>query len=118
VSAAATCEVIGRWRIVGSDLWDRDYLDLVDPAFITIGRGGHGELAFGVVNAALDLSYSPTVVFFTFEGSDEGDEVSGSGSAELTEDGVLEIELSSTAGTMRSSKPRESDFSNSLLGQS
>jgi hypothetical protein len=94
VSAPATCEVIGRWRIVGSDLWDRDYLDLVDPAFIAIGRGGHGELAFGVVNAALDLSYSPTVVFFTFEGSDEDNEISGSGSAELLDNGTLEIEIS------------------------
>jgi hypothetical protein len=94
VSAAAPCEVVGRWRIVRSDLWDRDFLDLVDPAFIAIGPGGHGELAFGVVNAALDLSYSPTVVFFTFEGSDEDNEISGSGSAELLDDGTLEIEIS------------------------
>jgi hypothetical protein len=94
VSAAAECEVIGRWRIVGSDLWDRDYLDLVDPAFISIGRGGHGELAFGAMNASLDLSYSRTMVFFTFEGFDEGDEVNGSGSAELLNDGTLEIEIS------------------------
>ena len=94
MSVAAECEVVGRWRIVGSDVWDRDYLDLVDPAFISIGRGGRGELAFGVVNASLDLSYSRTIVFFTFEGFDEGDEVNGSGSAELLDDGTLEIEIS------------------------
>ena len=94
MSAAAECEVIGRWRIVGSDLWDRDYLDLVDPAFISIGRGGRGELVFGVVNASLDLSYSRTMVFFTFEGCDEDNEVTGSGSAELLEDGTLELEIS------------------------
>jgi hypothetical protein len=81
MSTSAECEVIGRWRIVEADQWDRDYLDLVDPAF-------------GVVTAGLNLQYARTVVFFTFEGSDEGDEVSGSGSAELTEDGALEIELS------------------------
>ncbi len=85
--------MIGRWRIVEADLWDRDYLDLVGPAFISIGRDGRGELAFGVVNAGLDLEYARTIVFFTFEGFDEGDEVSGSGSAELTEDGALEIEI-------------------------
>ena len=28
MSGPAGCEVIGRWRIVASDLWDRDYLDL------------------------------------------------------------------------------------------
>jgi hypothetical protein len=32
-------------------------------------------------------------VFFTFEGSDGGDEVNGSGSAELLDDGTLEIEI-------------------------
>ena len=52
-----------------------------EPTFINVGRGGRGELAFGVVNASLDLAYSRTIVFFTFEGSDEGDEVNGSGSA-------------------------------------
>ena len=94
MSVAAECEVIGRWRIVRSDLWDRDYLDLVDPAFINIGGGGHGELAFGVVNASLDLAYSRTIVFFTFVGFDEGDEVNGSGSAEILNDGALEVEIS------------------------
>ena len=93
VSGPLDCQVIGRWRIVESDMWDRDYLDLVEPASITIDRGGRGELAFGVVNASLDLEYSQTVVFFTFEGSDEGDEVNGSGSAELLDDGTLEIEI-------------------------
>ena len=93
MSSLAEYQVIGRWRIVGSDTWDRDYLDLVEPASINIGRGGRGELAFGVVNVSLDLEYSQTMVFFTFEGSDEGDEVSGSGSAELQDDGTLEIEI-------------------------
>ena len=26
---------IGRWRIVEMDQWDNDYLDLVEPAFIS-----------------------------------------------------------------------------------
>ena len=50
--------------------------------------------SFCVVTVSLRLDYAHTVVFFTFEGSDEGDEVSGSGSAELGEDDTLEIELS------------------------
>jgi hypothetical protein len=94
MSDPAECEILGRWRIVEADQWDREYLDLVEPAFIRFDRDGYGELAFGVVTAGLDLQYARTVVFFTFEGSDEGDEVSGSGSAELTQDGALEIELS------------------------
>ena len=94
MSDPAECQVIGRWRIVEADQWDREYLDLVEPAFIRFDRDGHGELAFGVVTASLHLDYARTVVFFTFDGSDEGDEVSGDGSAELTEHGALEIELS------------------------
>ena len=94
MTSPAECKVIGRWPIISSDLWDSDYLDLVDPAFIDVGRDGRGELVFGVVTASLDLSYSRTVVFFTFEGCDEDNEVTGSGSAELLEDGMLEIEIS------------------------
>jgi hypothetical protein len=37
MSAPANCQLIGRRRIVEADLWDRDHLDLVDPATITIG---------------------------------------------------------------------------------
>jgi hypothetical protein len=90
----AECQIIGRWRIVEADLWDGDYLDLVEPAYLQIGSDGSGEFAFGVVTATLDVDYARTVVFFTFIGSDEGDEVSGSGSAEPGDDGVLEIEIS------------------------
>jgi hypothetical protein len=85
--------MLGRWRIVEADLWDRDYLDLVEPASMTIGCDGHGEIAFGAMQAGLDLEYSPTTVFFTWSGFDEMDEVSGSGSAELLDDGTLEIEF-------------------------
>ena len=94
MSDPAECEILGRWRIVEADQWDREYLDLVEPAFIRFDRDSLGELAFGIVTAGLDLAYARTVVFFTFEGTDEGDEVSGSGSAKPTQDGALEIELS------------------------
>ncbi|HET7282476.1 MAG TPA: hypothetical protein VFI67_09155 [Sphingomicrobium sp.] len=33
-------------------------------------------------------------MFFRWTGSDEGDEISGDGSAELQDDGTIEIELS------------------------
>lgn len=92
--STTNCQLIGRWRIVDADLWDRDYLDLVEPAYITFGEDGTGELAFGVINATLDTKYGQSVVFFTWMGSDEGDEVTGSGSAELQDDGTVEIELS------------------------
>jgi hypothetical protein len=91
MSAPANCQLIGRWRIVEAELWDRDHLDLVDPATITIGADNHGEIAFGALQAGLDLSYGPNMVFFTWAGFDEMDEVTGDGSAELLDDGSIEI---------------------------
>src|SRR5215210_8053046 len=96
--SATSYKLIGRWRIVEADQWDRDYLDLVEPAYITIGKDGTGEFSFGVVNATLDVEYCQSVVFFTWMGFDEGDEVTGSGSAELQDDGTIEIELSFDSG--------------------
>ena len=54
---------------------------------------GHGEIAFGAMEARLDLEYSPTMVFFTWGGFDEMDEVNGSGTAELLDDGTIKIEF-------------------------
>jgi hypothetical protein len=106
MSASAGCQLIGRWRIIEADIWDRDYLDLVEPASLTIGKTGRGEFAFGAVNATLELEYSRSVVFFRWTGSDEGDEISGEGSAELQDDGTVEIELSFDAGDDATLKAR------------
>lgn len=91
MSAASHCSLIGRWRIVDADLWDRGHLDQVEPATITIGADGHGEIAFGALQAGLDLGYSQSMVHFTWVGFDEMDEVSGDGHAELLDDGAIEI---------------------------
>jgi len=88
-----TCALVGQWRIAQADLWDRDFLNLVEPATMTIGADGHGEIAFGAMQASLDLEYSPSMVFFTWAGFDEMDEVNGTGSAELRDDGSIEIEF-------------------------
>ena len=91
VTAPMDCRLVGRWRIVEADLWDRDYLDLVVPATMTIGADGHGEIAYGAMQASLELEYSRSMVFFTGAGFDEGDEITGSGSAELNDDGTIEV---------------------------
>ena len=40
---------------------------------------------------SLELEYSRSMVFFTGAGFDEGDEITGSGSAELNDDGTIEV---------------------------
>ncbi|WP_158877431.1 hypothetical protein [Antarcticirhabdus aurantiaca] len=91
MSAPAGCKLVGRWRIVEADLWDRDHLDLCGPATMTIGPENHGEIAFGALQASLDLGYSPSTVSFTWIGDDDMHDVSGDGFAELLDDGSVEI---------------------------
>ena len=75
--------VVGQWHIVEAYLWDRDYLDLCGPASLVVRANGGGEIAFGAMQASLDIDYGPDEIGFTWAGSDEMDGVSGSGSAEL-----------------------------------
>jgi hypothetical protein len=93
VTAPMDCRLVGHWRIVEADLWDRAHLDLVEPAMMTIGADGHGEITFGAMQGGLEIEYSRSMVFFTWAGFEELDEVSGSGSAVLQDDGSLEIEF-------------------------
>jgi hypothetical protein len=93
MTGAAGCQLVGRWRIVEADLWERDFLDLVGPAMLTVGNDGQGEIAFGALQAGLDLAYGRRDVSFTWLGSDEMDEVNGDGSAEMLDDCSLEIEF-------------------------
>ncbi len=85
--------LIGRWRIVEADLWDRAHLDLCGPASFLVRANGSGEIAFGAFQASLDIDYGPDEIGFTWAGFDEMDEVSGAGSAELQDDGSITIEF-------------------------
>jgi hypothetical protein len=85
--------VVGRWRIVKADLWDRDHLDLCGPATLVVRANSDGEIAFGAMQASPDVDYGPDEIGFTWAGFDEGTEVSGAGSAELQDDGSLQIEF-------------------------
>lgn len=60
---------------------------------ITITDHGRGEIAFGALQAGLDIEYSRSSIGFTWEGFEEMDEVSRDGSAELLDDGSIEIEF-------------------------
>ena len=63
--APMNCKLVGRWRIVEADIWDRQYLDLCGPAAIIIRANGRGEIAFGARQAGLDVEYSRASVGFT-----------------------------------------------------
>jgi hypothetical protein len=84
---------LGKWRIVEMELWDADFLDMLEPAYIAFDARGGGEFAFGAVRGDLDCRYGRDGVRFTWQGFDEMDPASGGGSAKLDETGALTGEL-------------------------
>jgi hypothetical protein len=84
--------LIGKWRITSMESSDTAYLDLSGPAYIQIDDAG-GEMAFGAVQIGLQCEYGKTSIWFRFHGSDEMDEVSGDGDAEIEEDDTLSGEI-------------------------
>ena len=85
--------LLGKWRIVEMELWDADFVDLVEPAYIAFDRQGRGEFVFGVVRGTLHCRYGSGIVGFTWQGFDEMDPVCGAGEAELDEGGLLTGEI-------------------------
>jgi hypothetical protein len=51
MNKAATLK--GKWRIVEMELWDKDFLDMMDPAYIAFDGKAGGEFAFGCVTGSL-----------------------------------------------------------------
>jgi hypothetical protein len=49
----------GRWRIVEMDVWDKDFLDLVETAHLTFKGAADGEIAFGALKGFLDVATAP-----------------------------------------------------------
>ena len=86
----------GRWRITDSSSWSPEDLDLAGPAFIVFERDGSGEMQLVAIEATLDYRVSQRdgdwLVEFSWSGFDEGDEVSGRGSARI-QGGLLKGKL-------------------------
>ncbi|NDW04447.1 hypothetical protein [Jiella pacifica] len=85
--------LVGKWRILSTEMWDREALDSCGPAYFLFGER-EGEARLIVMELSLDCGFSNTMVHFDFHGSDEGMEISGDGFAELREDGLIEGEIS------------------------
>src|SRR3954464_14537203 len=58
--------LLGRWRITEMELWDTDFVDMLEPAYITFEAKGGGEFVFGAVRGDLDCRYGPDGVRFTW----------------------------------------------------
>ena len=87
----------GRWRIVEMEVWDREAVDLLGPAFIEIKADGHGTFRFIAVEGWMDVRdverEGRPGIEFSWEGNDECDPASGRGWATVAPDGSLEGRL-------------------------
>ncbi len=48
---------VGRWRIAEMDVWDNDFLDLVEEAHLTLKGTADGEIVFGALKGFFDVRY-------------------------------------------------------------
>jgi hypothetical protein len=82
----------GKWRIDEMEAWDKNFLDLVEPAYILFGETS-GEFAFGCVTGSFGGVGDSDTIAFDWDGADEMDEARGDGWAELQDDGSLVGEI-------------------------
>lgn len=74
-------KIVGRWRIKWMEMWDQEFVDLVEPGCFQFGEDGLGFFIFGAVQGQIDYRASDdeTRVDFSWSGNDEGREKSGRG---------------------------------------
>ncbi len=79
--------LLGRWRIVETESWAQEDLDLVGPAHMVFEKDGLGEMHFIALDASIDYRVvtrdDTPCVEFTWSGHDEGDPTSGRGHARI-----------------------------------
>ena len=70
------------------DQWDQDFVDLEVPGHVTVRKDGTGSFQFGMVQGELDCRIDDIggihLLAFTWDGSDECDQVSGRGWVRMT----------------------------------
>lgn len=80
-------DLSGYWRIIATEVWDSDALDLVAPAHLTLEDDGLGTLELVAISADVDYRQTTDVpnrdLEFSWAGHDEGDPLCGRGWAVL-----------------------------------
>lgn len=86
-------KLAGTWHITEMENWDEDYFNMEVQAYIEIDQRGSGDFQFGLVTGQIDgeivKDESGEKLEFTWDGSDENDEASGSGWLRLKDKNTL-----------------------------
>ena len=85
--------LLGQWRIIEMDLWDREAFELLGPGYIEFRKDGTGSFRFIAVEGWMDCWAVQTDngpgVEFGWSGNDKLDAPSGRATAVLRDDGTL-----------------------------
>jgi hypothetical protein len=90
-------DYLGWWRIIETDRWGDDRLDILGPALLSL-TGYADRLRMHCLLAYVNCTPTKTGVSFRWEGAWEYDPVSGSGNVRLAENGRLRGVLVSCLG--------------------
>ncbi len=74
---------IGKWRIVWMDTWAQDYVDMEVPGYFAFEKKGLGDFQFGLVQGGMDWKVQDERLEFSWDGVDEGNQITGRGWAEI-----------------------------------
>src|SRR3954447_14858031 len=85
--------LLGRWRITEMELWDTDFVDMLEPAYITFEAKGGGEFVFGAVRGDLDRGYAKQALRFQWDGNEEMDATFGRHAKKCSPAGSLTGEI-------------------------
>jgi hypothetical protein len=81
-------EYYGWWRIVDTETWVNDGLDLLGPALLSL-TGSDDRLRMHCLLAYVNARPTKAGVSFSWKGAWEYDQMSGTGSVKLGKDGKL-----------------------------
>ncbi len=81
-------ELLGWWRIVDTETWVNDGLDILGPALISF-TGDDDRLRMHCLLASVSVRPTKAGVSFSWSGAWEYDPMTGTGSAKLGRDGRL-----------------------------
>jgi uracil-DNA glycosylase len=102
--AAIAPSVRGWWRITKTEMWTADALDIQGPAMISF-TGDDDRRRMIAILAHVNVKPTKTGVSFTWEGADEFDPISGTGTAKLGKDGRLSGKIKIKNGDSSTSWP-------------
>ncbi len=102
--------LVGLWHIYEMDMWDEDYFNMETQAYIEITPQNGGDFQFGLVTGSIDGELEDNNgkerFAFTWDGSDEMDEASGSGWLQLSSKDEVEGLFKMHGGDRSSFKAR------------